>query len=90
MAACDPVTYHDITSEIFECLKSRLQDAGYTLQGTSGTISGPMGIVIDYDWDENSKTLYTHVRDKNFLVSCKRITDELEKAIGQCGGGMMA
>jgi hypothetical protein len=81
--ACDPHTFTDINKNIFENIKSRLQSLGYTLQGNSGTIKGPMSLSIDYQWNEADATLFVHVTDKSFLIPCSRIQSELEKAIAQ-------
>lgn len=84
--SCDPKTFPGVTREVFNCLNERLSGIGYELEGTEGTINGPMGIVIDYRWDEAESSLYTHVKSKNFLVPCGRINSELEKAIEGCIG----
>jgi hypothetical protein len=85
MAACDPKTFNNVTPEVFECLKSKLQSLGYAIEGTNGTIKGPMSISIDFNWNVADSSLYIHVTDKNFLVPCARINSELEKAIASCG-----
>jgi len=82
--ACDPVTFNNIDQPIFDALKGKLQGLGYDLQGTSGTIKGPMSIVIDFDWNKDAATLMIHVTEKNFLIPCGKITSELEKAIAAC------
>jgi hypothetical protein len=84
--ACDPKTFNNVDQKVFDCLKGKLQSLGYSLQGTSGTIQGPMGIVIDYRWTDANATLFVEVTSKNFLVPCSRIYSELEKAIESCAG----
>lgn len=82
--ACDPKSFHGVTPAIFNCLRGKLQSAGYDVPGTSGTIHGPMGIVIAFRFDEANSVLHTHVKAKNFLVPCSRINAELDKAIQSC------
>ena len=82
--SCDPMSFRNVNRQVFDGLKSKLESIGYSLEGIKGTIKGPMGIVIDYNWDENAATLFTHVKAKNFLVPCGRINAELEKAIESC------
>lgn len=78
---CDPKSFGGITAPVFSELRDRLQSLGFTLPGPRGTIKGPMGIVMDYAWDEASATLHTQVTSKNFLVPCSKINSELAKAI---------
>ena len=82
--SCDPKSFPNVNADVFECLRSKLSDAGYNISGTRGSIQGPMGIVIDFEWDEAEEVLYTQVVSKNFLVPCSRINSELAKAIDQC------
>ena len=81
MAKCDPVTYQGVTPQIFASLKQELEGNGFTIPGTSGVISGPYGIVMEYNWDEASEVLYTHVIDKSFFVPCSQINDQLSRAL---------
>jgi hypothetical protein len=81
MAACDPVTYQGVTASIFQSVKQELENNGFTVPGTSGTIRGPYGIVIDYAWNEPSESLYIHVVDKSFFVPCSQIQSQLSNAL---------
>ena len=82
--SCEPKTFNNVNPNVFECLKGKLQGLGYNLEGSNGTINGPMGIVIDFKWTEADATLYIDVTAKNFLVPCSRIYAELDKAIASC------
>jgi hypothetical protein len=82
--SCDPKSFSNVDVRVFECLRAKLSAAGYDIAGTEGTINGPMGIVIDFEWDESESVLYTQVVSKNFLVPCSRINSELSKAIAEC------
>lgn len=83
---CDPKSFDGVTPEVFNALKGKLQSIGFNLPGDRGTIKGPMGIVMDYEWDRASATLYTQVTSKNFLVPCSRINSELSRAIEDAKG----
>ena len=83
MAKCDPVTYQGITPEVFGGLKKELESNGFSIQGTSGVINGPFGIVMEYEWNEGAGTLYTQVIDKSFFVPCSQIYEQLNKAINR-------
>jgi hypothetical protein len=83
MAACDPVTYEGVTASIFESVKQELENNGFSVPGTSGTIHGPYSIVIDYEWDEENESLFIHVRDKSFFVPCSQIHSQLSNALNK-------
>lgn len=83
MAACPPTTYQGVTASVFQSLKEELEKNGFTVPGTSGIINGPFSIVIEYNWDEASQTLSTHVIDKSFFVSCGQINDQLSKSLNK-------
>jgi hypothetical protein len=70
-----------VTNAQYEKLKNRLASIGYPLEGNSGTINGPMGIVIEYVYDPVGFTLMVHVVEKSFFIPCGRIQTELSKAI---------
>lgn len=80
MAKCDPITFQGITPEIFTRISKQLADKGFALTGPRGTVSGPFGIVIEYDWNEESGTVRLEVIDKSFFVSCNQIKDQLTNA----------
>ncbi|MDQ3072281.1 MAG: hypothetical protein M3Q97_03325 [Bacteroidota bacterium] len=86
MAACDPVLFDNIDETVFNCLKAKLGEVGYELPGTAGTIHGPMGIEVDFEWNNENQVLRIQVMKKNFLVSCSRIEGEIGKAVNACTG----
>jgi hypothetical protein len=81
--SCDPQSFDGVTPEVFQALNSKLQGLGLSLPGREGTIKGPMGIVMEYRWDEKAQVLHTQITGKNFLVPCSKINSELAKAIRQ-------
>ncbi len=83
MAACDPIQYSGITPEIFSSITRQLVAKGFALTGPSGTVNGPFGIVIDYNWDEASGLLNIQVVEKSFFVSCNQIKEQLNGALSQ-------
>ncbi len=41
MSECNPVTYHNVTPDVFECMKKKLKDAGiHVSPGNSGDMEG--------------------------------------------------
>lgn len=78
---CDPFYFDGITAESFNNVKVDLAAAGFDLMANSGTVNGPYGIVINYEWNENTQSLKVVVIEKSFFVSCKQIQDKLTQAM---------
>ena len=83
---CEARTFTNVNQEVFEKLKGKLAENGLQVTGDSGTIKGPMGIVMEYDWDAENCSLYTKVLEKSFFVPCNQVDNILSKAIKECGG----
>lgn len=83
MAACDPIQFKGITPEVFSNIKSQLATKGFDLSGSSGTVNGPFGIVVQYSWDEASGLLNLQVVEKSFFVSCSQIREQLTSALAK-------
>lgn len=80
MATCDPFQFSGITAAIFERIAAELTTKGFALNGPSGRVHGPFGIVIDYVWDEAAGSLRIDVVEKSFFVSCDQIKSQLTTA----------
>jgi len=80
MAACDPISFQGITPEIFARISKQLADKGFVLDGPKGTVSGPFGIVIEYEWNEQTGVVKLEVIEKSFFVSCGQIREQLTNA----------
>ena len=81
--ACQPVSYSGVTASIFNSMKGELEKNGFSVPGTSGTIRGPFGIVMQYAYDEATETLNVEVLEKNFFVSCDQIYNQLDTTLGK-------
>jgi hypothetical protein len=80
---CDPFYFDGITAELFSKVKIDLATAGFNLDGTSGTVNGPYGIVISYEWSEQTESLKVVVLEKSFFVSCSQIHEKLNDALAR-------
>jgi hypothetical protein len=80
MAACDPLNFQGITPQIFAQISKQLADKGFALSGPRGTVSGPFGIVIEYDWNEQTGEIRLQVIEKNFFVPCSQIKEQITAA----------
>jgi hypothetical protein len=78
---CDPFYFDGITAESFGKVKEDLAAAGFDLTSSSGTVRGPYGIVINYEWNESSQSLKVVVMEKSFFVTCEQIHDRLTSAL---------
>jgi hypothetical protein len=78
---CDPFYFDGITAQSFNLVKADLAAAGFDLTGTSGTVSGPYGIVISYEWTEKTQSLKVVVVEKSFFITCNQIHDKLTQAL---------
>jgi hypothetical protein len=83
---CEAKTFNNLSQDVFERLKSKLGENGLNITADSGTIKGPMGIVMEYEWDPENNSLYTKVLEKSFFVPCNQVDSILSKAIKECGG----
>jgi hypothetical protein len=81
--ACEPVSFNNISASTFELLKRELENNGFSIAGTSGTIHGPFNIIMDYTWDEATETLHTKVVNKSFFVPCSQIYNQLSNYINK-------
>lgn len=80
MAACDPIQFAGITPEVFNKISGQLAEKGFQLSGPRGTVNGPFGIVIEYDWNEQSGDIRLQVIEKSFFVPCSQIRDQINAA----------
>jgi len=83
MAACDPITFQGITPQIFSDITKQLASKGFILSGPRGTVNGPFGIVIDYEWNEQSGEVRLQVVEKSFFVTCSQIREQLTNAFNK-------
>ncbi len=79
--SCEPQTYTGISLPVLEKIKEKLSSFGLSFEDTSGTVNGPMGVVVDYAWEEAAQTLMIHVTDKPFFVSCDMIYGQVASRI---------
>jgi hypothetical protein len=83
MAACDPIEFKGITPQVFASISRQLADKGFALSGPKGTVNGPFGIVIDYEWNETTGLLRIQAIEKSFFVSCSQIREQLTNALSR-------
>ncbi|AKB23497.1 hypothetical protein MSMTP_0028 [Methanosarcina sp. MTP4] len=80
---CRPVTIKDVTPEVFNCMKKKLQGAGiHVPPGRKGELSG-RGIVADYDWDGDSKLTVT-ITEKPFIIGCNAVAGKIKNFVKEC------
>jgi hypothetical protein len=80
MASCDPFRFSGITPQAFQSISQELASKGFALSGPQGTVNGPFGIVLEYEWSEQTGELVVQV-DKSFFVTCNQIKEQLTQAL---------
>ncbi len=80
--------FENVSTTAFECLKTKLQGQGITLEGNSGYLS-KNGISLDYDFSDENQTLTIENLEVGFPASLVGMNTEkvmgiLEKAINEC------
>ena len=81
-------TFDQVALATFNCLKSKLQGQGITLEGTAGYLS-KNGISLDFKFDADTQTLNIQNLEVGFPASLvgmntEKVMDILEKAIEEC------
>jgi hypothetical protein len=81
--ACKPVTFNNIPSGTFECMKNHLNDYGiHVPPGNIGELSGH-GITAHFVWDGESK-LTIQITEKPRFISCGTADNEIGKFVDEC------
>ena len=81
MAACDEWVFENINESKFEQLKHKLSGLGLVIESNSGSISGPMGVKMDYSWSSELSILKCKIIDRPFFLNCANLKAQIEKAI---------
>lgn len=82
---CRPVTIKDVTPEVFNCMKKKLQVAGiHVPPGKRGELSGS-GVMADFEWDGQSNLTIT-ITEKPFIVSCDTVARMIKNFVKDCHG----
>jgi len=83
MPECKPVTYNNVTPEVFECMKKKLQNARiHVPQGNSGDMEGS-GVKAHFEWDEKSN-LIIRIKSKPFILSSSYVIGKIEDFVDDC------
>jgi hypothetical protein len=82
---CNPITCHNITQDVFDCMKQKISTAGYCVpDGNSGQIS-VSDVKADFSWDGVSSLTVTII-SMPFLISCEMVSESLQDFVSSCGG----
>jgi hypothetical protein len=87
MSGCQPVTFHSVTKDVFDCMRKKLEDAGfYVPPEDAGQIQGN-GITANYNWDGISN-LKISIIEKPLIYSCGLVIGKLTEFVNGCGGAI--
>jgi len=85
MSGCNPVTYHNVKPDVFECMKKQLENAGiHVPPGNSCDMEGS-GVKAHFEWDGISNLTIT-IKDKPFIVSCGYVVGKISDFVHVCHG----
>ena len=83
--SCKPIKFVNVTSDAFECMKTKLQNYGINVPpGNKGELSGK-GITGSFEWDGKSE-LTLIIKEKPFSVSCETADERLILFVDECKG----
>ena len=86
MAACPTATFTEISREVIECLRRKLEEQGLEVPpGNAGTIKGRVA-TLEVEWTEETASLTVTVTDKPWLLPCEAIMGRMRVAVAGCGG----
>jgi hypothetical protein len=82
---CDPITFRNVNSNVFNCVKQKLADYGINVPlGNEGEIEG-YGVKGHFIWD-GTENLNLTITDKPLLIPCEMIIDKIQEFAHSCGG----
>lgn len=85
MSGCQPVTYHNVTPEVFKCMVKKFKAAGiHVPSGKSGDMEGS-GVKAHYEWDGITNLKIT-ITDKPFIASCGYVIGKITDFVHECNG----
>ena len=85
MAGCNPVTYKNVTPDVFQCMKKKLEAAGiHVPPGNNGDMEGS-SVKAHFEWDGKSNLTIT-IKDKSFIISCANVIGKITGFVHECHG----
>lgn len=83
--ACSPITFHNVTPDVFNCMKKKLEAYGIKVpSGNSGDLEGN-GVKAHFSWD-GEKNLTIQVNEKPWYASCGMVSGKLHDFVHECHG----
>lgn len=85
MSGCQPITFNNVTADVFICMKKKLEATGiHVPSGNSGDMEGS-GVKAHFEWDGKSNLKIT-ITDKPFIVSCGYVVGKITDFVHECHG----
>jgi len=85
MSGFQPITYTNVTPEVFTRMKKKLEAAGiHVTAGNNGEMEGS-GVKAHFEWDGGSN-LKIIVTDKPFIVSYDYVIGKITDFVHECQG----
>jgi hypothetical protein len=82
---CDPMTFRNVNSSVFNNIKQKLADYGIQVpSGNVGEMEG-YGVKGHFNWDGTDNLTLT-ITDKPFLIPCEMISNKIQDFVHSYGG----
>lgn len=84
MAACDPLTFADVSPEKWECLKAKIGAEGYAVTGDAGEASA-RGVTITWAYDAGGQTLTVQCVKHPMFLPCALVNSQIKSLFDNSG-----
>jgi hypothetical protein len=80
---CQGIRFKNVTSDIFFCMKKKLQDCGIEVSpGNSGVLEGN-GIIAHFSWDGEANLLI-EIQERSLNTYCGQVSGKLRSFLREC------
>lgn len=83
---CEVKVFDGVVPSVMEQIREKVSSLGLDLIGDKGKVEGPMGIELEFEYNQENSTLQVQVTKKNMMISCSMIYDQLQGALDEIMG----
>ena len=84
MAACDPLTFADVSPEKWDYLKAKIAAEGYAVAGDTGEATDK-GVTLTWAYDAAARTLTIHCTKHPMLLPCVLVNAKIRSLFENSG-----
>ncbi len=74
---CDPIVFHDISSDVWEAVEEKVKAAGFNIDSDQGTIQ-ISSVDLKWDYDPKEETLTVQCTHKALFLPCDVVYRKIE------------